>query len=172
MENNKWAGYEDAASNKAFTYTLDEVGLPDFWIKVRNVSVYTPADLRQRFSEAQRQTATIIEKQNTEIEEFVKELDAKVAAGEMTPDARAAAIVDKEYSPVLIIDVAEMWMILEWNITGRDSTKVLATPSIDEGSDFSNLPIGLQRFIKALLVDALRRSSEVPKVTMTPSRGS
>lgn len=158
-----WLKYRESEA-KQIKFTLEDIGLPDFWVRLKNQSVYTTIELREAWADIRKKHEAYIDEVTSRLEAKTKEVEAAIEAGEMTEEKGEEILFDVEFMDPAILSFIDRYMIVAWNLTDPYTGEILPVPSEHPQSLFQ-LPIEVQKFIKGQVDEALQSSVTVPKAS-------
>lgn len=159
---NPWEAYRESQA-KPIHVTMEEIGLPDFWFEIENISFYTPTELQRKFIDVETKNNERIQSKLDEIRDLRDELAQKVKDGELTAEDMEEALEEVENFEPNIIGPSDRFLIKNWNLTSPENPDEVLDLPYEHPEVLFHLPMQVQYFILRKLRDSFREGFAVPK---------
>ena len=156
-----WDKYRERNSVE---FDLGELGMPEFRVRIKNPSMYSPAELYNMQRQADRENWDRLKGMQAAIEAKEKELQTQLDAGEIDDLAVHEELSKLEYMEPTTLTPGERMLIEWWNLTDTETNEPLELP--DKHPDvLFRLPIEVQGLIKKKLGEQVEEQMTVPKAS-------
>ena len=167
--------WDEYRQKRVVQLSLDEIGLPQFWVRIRHPGSLTPAEhieLNYRTNNRLDDYQTLVAKSlgigqpEEPPADAAEDAENPEAAPEEQPlsfNEDAAREAD-ELDALLLPHIAEC--ILSWNLVDTIEEKSLEVPSVDPTVSLQ-LPLEVVSYINTKIQDMFEEAKETPKVSET-----
>ena len=176
-----WANFRESSIANHDTFTLEDVDLPDAWVKLRKFSSYTAQELmtidsmwiekrselvRDRMVEVLSENKKKSKSKSIKVVEGLLEVFDNMSSGreeDVSPEDREHISMFVRYSSMqklLPFSGVEIDQIVEWNLTKMDDAKVVIPLPKEDIFALEALPMSVVWKIQELL--ALSRENAMP----------
>lgn len=166
-----WKAYREEYEGNFLKFTLEELGLPEFWVKMRRIGSYTPKEISElqqlwadrRFQYVAKKIHELVE-QHEEIELTDEEREVRDVLALVDGEAPPASATERQttilgyligesglakMNPITGIDIE---LIQGWNLTHPDTNELLPLPK-DDMEVLMTLPSDVLWHIKEKLLE-------------------
>lgn len=161
-----WAKYREQ-EGKRIEFTLASLGLPDFKIRLKNISLLTPIEMGELLRSANDLVQAFVGRVTEEYTAAEKAIKAAQVAGEMTETEAATALsnleTDIRFRIPVVLGGADLMILEWWNLTDPFTGEPLPLPTIEDPTPLNKLPSEVQKYIREQIAKVARGDEVVPK---------